>query len=117
MTRLVALGVVCFALHASADELPPNACTGSLGIGDACTMDDGTPGTCIEQRHEYVDADGVKQTFSEVLCAPGVTAAQRSLLPWLGIGLAFLALCAALYSRPRARPSPGGVDQRGVGVG
>ncbi|MFT3713965.1 MAG: hypothetical protein QM817_40405 [Archangium sp.] len=116
MNRLLALALTCFALQASADDAPPGACSGSA-VGDACTMDDGTPGACIEQHHEYLDPNGVKQTFTEVVCAPKVSAVQRSLLPWLGAGLAFLALCAALYSRPRATVPGHRGDQRGVGVG
>jgi hypothetical protein len=115
--RWLAVVLAVAAFEARADELPPNACTGSLRAGEACAMDDGTPGVCVEEHHDYVDADGVKQRFTELLCLPAVTAAQRRLLPWLGFGLAFLALCLGLYSRPRANPPRGGgADQRGLGA-
>jgi len=78
---------------ALADELPSNACVGSLGVGNACLTDDGTPGVCRVENGDLV-------------CQPSVTAEQRSALPWIGAGLAFLALCAGIATRRAPVKSP-----------
>lgn len=72
---------------AFADEAPDNGCLGSLSAGDSCVTDDGTSGTCV-------DVQG------ELICKPVVAGAERSALPWIGAGLAFLALCAGIATRP-----------------
>lgn len=102
MTRWLVLAMLTFALVAPADELPANACSGKQAVGDDCSTDDGTPGRCVEEHHEYVGDDG-KHTWTELICQPLVSSAQRSVLPWVGLGLAFLAVCAALATRPRGR--------------
>lgn len=101
--RALVFVLLVSAFAARADELPANSCG---QVGADCSMDDGTPGTCVEERHEYVDDDGSTRSFTEKICVPLVSTAQRSVLPWFGLGLAFLALCAALATRPsRARPT------------
>jgi hypothetical protein len=71
---------------ALADELPGNACFGNLVAGDACLTDDGTSGTCAVVENELI-------------CVPTVSAAERKALPWIGAGLAFLALCIGVAAR------------------
>lgn len=105
MTRgLLLLGALASTVTL-ADELPSNACFGDLAKGDSCLTDDGTAGTCVEQVHSYVD-QGKTHTYSELICVPAVTAAERSALPWIGAGLAFLALCAGIATRKPPVQSP-----------
>ncbi|MBL8912465.1 MAG: hypothetical protein JNM17_17365 [Archangium sp.] len=96
----MAFALVLVAFVARADELPANSCSTA---GADCLMDDGSPGTCIEERHEYVDEDGSTKAWTEKICVPAVSSAQRAVVPWIGLGLAFLALCAALATRPKMR--------------
>lgn len=85
---------------ARADEYPDLGCEDS-SVGAACLTADGTAGTCVRQTSRVVGADGVSRLVLEFVCAPAVSAEQKPALPWLGLGLAFLALCAAL-ALPRA---------------
>ena len=86
MIRLAALGALLFGALALADEVPSNACMGPLTVGDSCLTDDGTPGVC-------------RVVEGELICQAAVTAEQRSALPWVGAGLAFLALCVGVATR------------------
>ncbi|MDP1822663.1 MAG: hypothetical protein Q8L48_05460 [Archangium sp.] len=101
---LLLLGALTSAV-ALADELPSNACFGDLAKGDACLTDDGTSGTCVEQVHSYVD-QGQTHTYSELICVPAVSGAERRALPWMGAGLAFLALCVGIATRKPPVQSP-----------
>ena len=88
-----------------ADELPSNACTGNLRAGEACLTDEGVSGTCVEKRYDY-DDQGKTVTFTELICEPAVAGAQRKALPWIGAGLAFLALCIGVATRRPGVQSP-----------
>ena len=81
-----------------ADELPSNACTGNLRAGEACLTDEGVPGTCVEKRYDYDDR-GKTVTYTELICEPALAGTQRKVLPWVGAGLAFLALCIGVATR------------------
>jgi hypothetical protein len=97
VNRLVLVGAL-LSTAALADEPPSNACLGNLRAGEGCLTDDGTSGTCVEQKFSYVEG-GKTVTYTELICVPSVTAAQRSALPWVGAGLAFLALCVGIATR------------------
>jgi hypothetical protein len=71
---------------ALADDVPDNACNRGLTVGASCVTDDGTAGTCVS-------------VGGELICQPLVGGAQREALPWLGAGLAFLALCFGISTR------------------
>ena len=86
------------ATTARADELPSNTCRGSLGAGDGCLTYDGGAGTCVEQTFSYVD-QGKTLTSTELICVASVSGAERRALPWIGAGLAFLALCVGIATR------------------
>ncbi len=102
MIRFALLSLV-LAMPALADEPPPDTCFGDLKHGDACSTDSGAPGTCVQQTFEY-EADGAKHSVTELICVATVNAAERDLLPWLGAGLAFVALCVGLATRRRPPP-------------
>ena len=79
--------------------------------GAPCVVD-GVAGTCVEttvSRPDY--SSGIPPKYQQVKVLGCVATAQgsaRSMLPWLGVGLAFLALVAALGFKPRgptARPA------------
>jgi hypothetical protein len=56
----------------------------------------------VEKRFEYVE-NGVTHGWSELLCVPTMSGTQRSMLPWLGAGLAFLSLCVGVATTRRPR--------------
>ena len=97
MRRAHLLGAL-FSTAALADELPSSACLGSLAAGEGCLTDDGASGTCVEQTFSYVD-QGKTITHSELICVASVSGAERRALPWIGAGLAFLALCVGIATR------------------
>jgi len=90
---------------AGADELPSNACTGNLRAGEGCLTDEGVPGTCVEKHYASED-QGKTITSVELICEPAVAGARRNALPWIGAGLAFLALCIGVATRRPGVQSP-----------
>lgn len=107
--RLILLAAV-FAAPAFADIIPQEvaSCRGKAA-GAACTTGEGHAGTCVEtaiSRPDY--SGGVPPTYKPVqmlACVATAKAQARSALPWMGAGLAFLALLAAVVFKPR-RPTP-----------
>ena len=83
--RALLLGAL-LATAALADEVASNTCLGNLLPGDGCLTDDGASGTCVEQTF----------TNTELICVASVSGAERRALPWIGAGLAFLALCVGI---------------------
>jgi hypothetical protein len=101
--RLVLL-VAVLAVPAFADILPDEVYTCRNKVaGGACTTGDGQAGTCVEtlvSRPDY--SSGIPPTYKQVKmlsCVATAKGSARSILPWLGAGLAFLALLAGLLSR------------------
>ena len=105
--------VLLFAVLASsafADILPDDAavCRGKAA-GAACNTESGQAGTCVEttvSRPDY--SSGIPPKYKPVkmlTCVATAKGSARWALPWLGAGLGFLALVAALAFRPR-RPTP-----------
>jgi len=92
--------VMLFAGPAFADILPDEvaSCRGKAG-GAACTTPEGQPGTCVEtsiSRPDY--SSGIPPKYTQVKMLSCVAVAKGSAkvaLPWLGLGLAFLASLAA----------------------
>ena len=80
---------------ALADDVASNAC----GVaGDACLTDEGASGQCVEQKFSWVDP-GQTSTNTELVCVASVSASEQRALPWVGAGLAFLALCIGVATR------------------
>lgn len=97
--------VAVLAVPAFADIIPEEVATcRNKAAGAACTTGEGHAGTCIETsitRPDY--SGGVPPTYKQVkmlTCVATAKGSARSALPWLGIGLAFLALIAAIRFRP-----------------
>lgn len=44
---------------------------------------------------------GAAGAITKMICKPTVAVTQRSPLPWIGVGLAFLALCAGIATRKK----------------
>ncbi len=96
---------------AFADIVPEEVaqCRGKTA-GAGCTTPDGLEGTCVEitiGRPDY--SQGVPPTYRNIKMlsceAKAQASAKRpSALPWVGVGLAFLALMAA--ARTRRAPHP-----------
>lgn len=98
--------VAVLAGPAFADIIPEEVATcRNKASGAACTTGEGHAGTCIEtsiSRPDY--SGGVPPTYKAVkmlTCVATAKGSARSTLPWLGLGLAFLALVAALTFKPR----------------
>lgn len=68
--------------------------------GAACKTPDGNDGTCVEMTFTRRGS-----SYTALGCRQTVPAAQKSALPWLGVGFAFLALVAA--ARFSRRPGAG----------
>lgn len=113
MVTLVVLLLSCLvALPAHADVMPDEVatCRGKTA-GAPCTTPAGLPGQCIEisfSRPDY--SQGVPPTYRPVKllsCEATTTASARHVtaLPWVGVGLAFLALLAALRTRRAPQPA------------
>ncbi|MFZ5438631.1 MAG: hypothetical protein ACOZQL_01415 [Myxococcota bacterium] len=97
------------ALPALADILPDEvaSCQGK-SAGAACTTPEGEPGTCQSitiTRPDYSSGIPPKSKQVQMLgCVATAKGTARSLLPWVGTGLAFLALLLAMLLRGR-RPA------------
>ena len=97
------------AAPAFADILPDEvgACQGKAA-GSACTTPEGEAGTCSKlsiSRPDYSTGIPPKYKQIEMLgCVATAKGTARNLTPWVGIGLAFLALVVALSRR--SPPSP-----------
>lgn len=98
--------VAVLAVPAFADIIPEEVATcRNKAAGSACTTGEGHAGTCIETsitRPDY--SGGVPPTYKAVkmlTCVATAKGSARSALPWVGLGLAFLALVAALTFKPR----------------
>ena len=109
--------VAVLAVPAFADILPEEVATcRNKAAGSPCTTGDGHAGTCIEtsiSRPDY--SGGVPPTYRPVqmlTCVATAKGQARSLAPWLGLGLAFLALLAALGLKPQG---PLSLPGRGLG--
>lgn len=109
--RMVAL-VAVLAVPALADILPDEValCRGK-GAGASCTTGDGQSGTCVEtsvSRPDYSGGIPPKYTPVKMLaCVAAAKGSARVALPWVGVGLAFLAMLAAFVRKPRGHaPSP-----------
>ncbi len=94
------------AVPALADILPDEVATcRDKSAGAACTTPEGQPGTCAKMtisRPDYSSGIPPKYKSVEMLgCVATAKGSARSMLPWLGAGLAFLAALAALWRRPR----------------
>ncbi len=98
------------AMPALADILPDEvaSCQGK-GAGTACTTPDGEAGTCAKisvTRPDY--SNGIPPSYKSVEmlgCVATAKGTARSMVPWLGGGLAFLALVAAMIFKPRGPTS------------
>ena len=105
--RLLLL-VAVLAVPAFADIIPDEVavCRGKAA-GAACVAD-GVAGTCVEtlvSRPDY--SSGIPPKYKQVKmlgCVATAKGSARSGLPWVGAGLGFLALVAALVLRP-GRPA------------
>ena len=101
------------AAPAFADIIPEEvaSCRGK-SAGAACNTGDGLPGTCIETSITQPDyRGGIPPKYTQVkmlACVATAKGSARVAMPWVGAGLGFLALVAALAFKPR-RPtlSPG----------
>ena len=80
--RLVAVVVLLLGSAALAD-VPTTTCGAA---GEACVTDEGSTGKCAV-------------IGNELICVPVVSAAGQRALPWVGAGLAFLALCDGVATR------------------
>ena len=91
--KTFSLPIALLAAPAFADVLPRevSGCQGKAA-GSACRTLDGQVGTCSKIS---ITRPGV-ETLACVATAKGTA---RSLTPWVGLGLAFLALVAALKRR------------------
>lgn len=108
MKRLALMSVL-LAAPAFADIVPEEVarCSGKTA-GAGCTTPDGLEGSCVEisvSRPDY--SQGVPPTYRNIKmlsCEAKAQASAKSASPWLGVGLAFLALIAA--ARTRRIPQP-----------
>lgn len=103
MRRLLC-AVVLISTGAAADILPDDvAVCQSKALGAKCVTDEGVEGTCQEtlvSRPDY--SGGIPPKYKQVKMLTCVTAAKgtaRSMLPWFGAGLSFLALLMAMLLR------------------
>jgi hypothetical protein len=102
--KTLSLLLALVSVPALADILPEEVgvCRGKAA-GTACTTPDGQAGTCAKMfvtRPDY--SSGIPPTYRQVEmlgCVATAKVTARSMLPWLGAGLAFLALVAALAGR------------------
>lgn len=105
----VVLFLAVLAVPAFADILPDEVdlCRGK-SAGAACTTGAGQLGTCADMlvsRPDYSSGIPPKYTQVKMLgCVATAKSSARSALPWVGTGLAFLALLTAVVFRPR-RPA------------
>ncbi len=101
--------VAVLAVPAFADILPDEValCRGKTA-GAACTTGEGQAGTCVETsvtRPDYSSGIPPKYTQVKMLgCVAIAKGSARAALPWVGVGLGFLALVAALGFKPRRAP-------------
>lgn len=98
------------AAPAFADILPEEvAICRDKPVGSACTTPEGAAGTCSEMTVSRPDySGGIPPKYKQVKmmgCVATAKGSARSALPWVGVGLGFLALVAALVFKPR-RPAP-----------
>jgi len=98
------------ATSAFADILPDDvAVCRDKPAGAACNTEAGQAGTCVEttvSRPDY--STGIPPKYKQVkmlTCVATAKGSARSVLPWLGAGMGFLALVAAFVLKPR-RPAP-----------
>lgn len=107
--KTLCLVMLLAAVPAFADIVPDevDACSGKKA-GAVCTTPDGEPGTCTSitvSRPDY--SGGVPPTYKQVQmlgCVATAKGTARSLLPWVGTGLAFLAMLMAMMLKGR-RPA------------
>ena len=101
--------VAVLAAPAFADIIPEEVslCRGKVS-GAACTTEQGQAGTCVETsvtRPDYSSGIPPKYTQVKMLaCVATAKGSARVAMPWVGVGLGFLALLAALVFKPR-RPT------------
>ena len=106
MRLLVAVALTCSSF-AFADILPREvADCRDKASGAACTTPEGQAGTCQEMNVTRPDySDGVPPKYKTVkmlgCVATAKAQARVGVLPWLGAGLAFLALAAGLATRKK----------------
>jgi hypothetical protein len=114
VTRL-ALIACLLSLPALADILPEEvaSCRGK-SAGTACTTPEGVAGTCVEQSFTRPDySNGPPPSYKQVkmlACVAAAKGSARSVLPWLAVGMAFLALVIGMRKGPALSPtlSPAG---------
>jgi hypothetical protein len=107
--KTLCLVVLLAAVPAFADIVPDEvgACQGKK-TGAACTTPEGEAGTCVNitvSRPDY--SGGVPPTYKPVQmlgCVATAKGTARSMLPWVGTGLAFLAMLMAMLLKGR-RPA------------
>lgn len=99
--RVHLLAVLISAVSAWADVLPL-ACHSKMA-GDKCVTEDGEEGVCVERlvsRPDYSSGIPPKYTQVKTLgCVANSKGTARSMVPWFGLGLGFLALLLALRFR------------------
>lgn len=105
VVRAFLVGVLIVAAPAFADVISEEvAACRNKAAGAACTAPEG-PGTCVEvsvMRPDY--SGGVPPKYRSVKmlsCVATAKGSAFSALPWLGVGLSFLALTLGLRFRPR----------------
>lgn len=111
MKALVSV-LALLALPAFADIVPEEVavCRGKAS-GAACTTPEGHAGTCVESsvtRPDY--STGIPPSYKQVKmlsCVATAKGSARASLPWLGAGLGFVALLAAVWTlrRPQVQQS------------
>lgn len=105
------LALSLFALPALADVAPPETspCTGKALGAECSTWDSKKPGKCVEKTFQpppfkvKLGAKPWKALVCEEVKAPAAQgSSSRSMTPWLGVGLAFVAVAFAVSTRARA---------------
>ena len=101
MRRCVLMVGVLVASASLADVMSDDPCRG-IQPGGRCVYEQGVAGTCVEVSYPVRPSPKAPLiTKTKVICKPLATATQRSALPWMAAGLAFLALCAGIATRKK----------------
>lgn len=103
------LFLAVLAAPAFADIIPEEvAVCRNKSAGSACVTGEGHAGTCVESSISRPDySTGIPPQYKQVkmlTCVATAKGSARSVAPWVGAGLGFLALLAAMGFRP-SRPS------------
>lgn len=108
--KTILLLLTLLATPALADILPDEVATcRDKQPGAACTTPEGAPGTCVNitvSRPDY--STGIPPKYKQVQmlgCVATAKGTARSVLPWVGSGLAFLALLLAMLLKQQRRPA------------